>query len=83
MSAEKRAKYTGPSGTGVDLIVPLANGESRSVHVEQGHQLPTEIDGQAVPASFRDELLKQEDNWSEVKQATGQELAAKKDDKKS
>jgi hypothetical protein len=77
MSAEKRAKYIGASGTGVDLIVPLANGEERSIHVDQGHQLPTEIDGQPVPASFRDELLKQEDNWSEVKQATGDSKPAK------
>lgn len=69
--SERRAAYRGPSLTGVDLTVPLANGEYRSVHVEHGAQLPTEIDGVAVPATYRDSLLQQEDNWSEVKQATG------------
>jgi hypothetical protein len=69
--SEKRAVYIGPSGTGVDLAVPLANGEIRNVHVDHGDQLPTEIDGVAVPASFRDGLLEQEDNWSPTRRAGG------------
>lgn len=68
--SEKRAVYRGPSGTGVDVIVELDNGEFRSVHVDQGAQLPTDIDGQKISAKFRDSLLEQ-DAWSEVKQATG------------
>lgn len=79
--SEKRARYDGPSGTGVDLTVPLENGESRPVHVDQGQQLPSSIDGQRVPASFRDSLLEQDD-WSEVKQATGSETKSSDNEKK-
>lgn len=81
MSAEKRAAYRGPSGTGVDLTgVELANGELRSVHVEQGAQLPTEIDGVRVSAAYRDRLLEQED-WHEARQATGNQQPAKGNEK--
>ena len=68
--SQKRAVYRGPSGTGVDLTLELDNGEFRSVHVDQGAQLPTEVDGQPIKASVRDSLL-QQDDWSEVRQATG------------
>jgi hypothetical protein len=75
--SEKRATYRGPSGTGVDLAVELDNGETRNVHVDQGAQLPPDVGGQKVSAKFRDSLLEQED-WSEVKQATGSDI--KKED---
>jgi hypothetical protein len=76
--SEKRAVYRGPSGTGVDVTVELDSGEFRNVHVDQGAQLPTEIDGQPIRASFRDSLL-QQDDWSEVKQATGNDTKKKED----
>jgi hypothetical protein len=74
--SEKRARYDGPSGTGVDVPVELDNGEVRNVHVDQGSQLPTELDGQPIKASVRDALLLQED-WSEVRQATGSDIKSK------
>jgi hypothetical protein len=62
----KKARYDGPSGTGVDVQVSYPTGEVRWVHVDQGHQLPTELeDGAKVPASVRDSLLATVD-WSEV-----------------
>lgn len=73
--SEKRARYDGPSGTGVDIPVELENGETRFVHVDQGAQLPTEIDGTPVRASVRDALLEQKDTWSEVRQATGSDIS--------
>jgi hypothetical protein len=82
--SEKRAVYRGGSGTGVDLSVPLGDGQHVPVHVDQGAQLPTEIEyggvKHKVPASFRDSLLEQDD-WSEVNQATGPK-ADGDDDKK-
>lgn len=74
--SEKRARYDGPSGTGVDVPVELDSGEIRDVHVDQGAQLPTSIDGQPISARFRDRLLEQDD-WSEVRQATGDTKPAK------
>jgi hypothetical protein len=71
--SEKRAATTGLPAPGVDVPVELDNGEFRNVHVDQGAQLPTEIDGTPISASFRDSLLEQDD-WSEVKQATGSDL---------
>ena len=61
----KKARYDGPSGTGVDLTISFPDGQYRRVHVDQGHQLPTEVDGLTVPASFRDALIKRGD-WAEV-----------------
>lgn len=66
--SEKRARYNGPSGTGVDLTdVELVDGQIRAVHVPQGGQLPTDIGGVKVAASYRDGLLGQAD-WSLVRQ---------------
>jgi hypothetical protein len=72
----KRARYAGPSGTGVELTVPLDDGQIKSVHIEHGHQLPTEIAGQPVSAAFRDQLLAQDD-WAEVDQTTGDKTNSK------
>ena len=72
----KRAKYTGPSGTGVEFNVELDTGEIRPVHVEHGHLLPTDIGGTAVKASFRDALIASDD-WTSVDQSTSTSTAAK------
>lgn len=66
----KKARYDGPSGTGVDVLISLPDGQQRYVHVDQGHQLPTQMDdGTTIPASERDRLLKGDD-WTEVEAAT-------------
>lgn len=62
----KKAKYTGPSGTGVDLDVRLSDGQVKPVHVDQGHDLPGEIGGVSVLPAYWDNLLEQAD-WTEVK----------------
>jgi hypothetical protein len=62
----KKARYDGPSGTGVDVQIDFPTGEVRWAHVEQGHQLPAELDdGTKVPVAVRDNLLATSD-WSEV-----------------
>jgi hypothetical protein len=75
--SDKRARYTGGSQTGVDVTIEFDNGEQRRAHIKQGGELPTVIDGLKVPAAFRDSLLEQTDNWSEVKRATGAEATGK------
>lgn len=62
-----KARYIGGSQSGVDITVPLDNGEDRVITIPQGGELPTEIDGVKVPAGFRDLLLEQKDNWTRVK----------------
>jgi hypothetical protein len=71
----KRARYDGPSGTGVDVAYTTNEGEDKSVHVDPGHQLPDD-----VPAKLRDSLLEQA-GWSEVNQAGGS--SGKSNDEKS
>jgi hypothetical protein len=73
--SEKRARYVGHPDGIEGLEVPLANGETRRISVPYGGEVPMEIDGQAVPASFRDNLLTQGANWTEVKRATGDEAS--------
>ena len=65
----KRARYDGPSPINVFapedtyLVDPIA------IDLQPGQLLPTEtVNGNAVPASIRDDLLKRDD-WSEVDQA--------------
>jgi hypothetical protein len=79
----KRARYIGGSGTGVTLQVPLADGQTRPVHVEPNHLLPEEIDGQKVPAAFRDSLLDQAANWSSVQQTAGDQQSGRSEPAKS
>lgn len=78
--SDKRARFHGHPD-GVHLTVPVSTeGEPpRHVFVANGAEAPTEIDGHKVPASFRDSLLEQKDNWSVVNRATGDET--KKADK--
>jgi hypothetical protein len=80
--SEKRARYIGPNLDGVHLTVPVSTeGEpDRHVHVKHQGELPTEIDGHSVPASFRDSLLEQKDSWAVYNRSTS--TAAKADAKK-
>lgn len=62
----KRARYSGPYPS-VELTLP--NGQT--ITIEHGHLVPTEApDGTPIPATYRDQLLEQTDNWTEAKQAT-------------
>jgi hypothetical protein len=76
----KKARYIGHPD-GVDLSIPFRDGDVVNLHVAHGAELPTEVGGRSVPAAFRDSLLEQEDNWSEVKRATGSEATGKTDTK--
>ena len=62
-----RARYVG-SEDAVHLTVPVStDGEpDRHVTVPHGGELPAEIDGHKVPASFRDTLREQPANWTRV-----------------
>ena len=73
MSATKRIRYTGHSGTGVDVVYLDPQKGPQRVTVEHGHQLPAE-----VPASVRDSLLSQEGEWSEVQQGASSSSSADK-----
>ena len=76
--SEIKARYVGHPD-GVDLQgIPVGDGdETRRCHVPHGGELPTEIDGLAVPASYRDSLLEQKDQWTQVKRTA---KADKKED---
>ncbi len=63
-----RARYDGPSATGVELLVELQDGQTYPVQVKKNGLLPEEVGGQSVAASFRNKLLEQED-WSEFRQS--------------
>lgn len=66
MSSMKKAEYRGSSGTGVDLFVPLVDGQWRNAHVDPNHQLPRSFDGVDVVKEFYENLYSQPD-WAEVK----------------
>jgi hypothetical protein len=74
---DKRARFVGHPD-GIWLAVPVGDGETRRINIDHGHELPTEIDGLKVPASFRKSLLEQGDNWTEVNRATKPRRQAKK-----
>lgn len=65
-----KARYVGHPDGIAGLDVPLANGETARITIPHGGELPSEIDGVAVPASFRDSLLEQDANWTRVKRQT-------------
>ena len=76
--SEKRARFIGhPDGADLEGIPVGTDGETRRAHIPHGGELPTEIDGIKVPASYRDSLLEQSDNWTEVRRATGEETKGK------
>jgi hypothetical protein len=63
--SEKRARFVGhPDGVDLNQVPVGTEGEFRRVRVAYGGELPTEIDGLKVPASFRDSLLEQQGNWT-------------------
>lgn len=69
--SEIKARYIGhPDGVDLNEIPVGTEGEVRRAHIPHGGELPTEIDGQAVPASYRDSLLEQKDQWTTVKRQT-------------
>jgi hypothetical protein len=76
--SEVKAKYVGhPDGID-DFRVPVGtDGEERRISLTYGQELPMEIDGLKVPASFRDRLFEQPDNWTKVQRATGQQATGK------
>jgi hypothetical protein len=75
--SERRARYVGHPD-GATLEIPVGNGGDRVIrHIPHGGELPSEIGGQKVPASFRDSLLEQPDNWTEVNRATGDDAKAR------
>lgn len=67
--SDKRARYIGsPDGAYLPVIPVATEGEPpRALFIPHGGELPNEIDGHKVPASFRDSLLEQKDNWTEVR----------------
>lgn len=67
----RKAKYVGGHRPGVEVTVHDEQGVPHIVTVEHNHELPEETDdGFAIPASVRDGLLEQKDEWSEVKRDT-------------
>ena len=77
-----RARFIGhPDGTYLPLV-PVGDGdETRSLLIPYGGELPHEIDDLPVPASFRDSLLEQKDNWARIKRDP--KTAAKADEKEA
>jgi hypothetical protein len=78
--SEKRAKLAGTAAplTGVDLSIPIAEGEFIHMHVAHGGELPMETeDGRKVPAAWRDGLLAQSDVWTEYNRATADKSKSK------
>jgi hypothetical protein len=80
--SEKRARFVGhPDGVDLNQIPVGDEGEFRRAHVPYNGHLPTEIDGLRVPASYRDSLLEQRDQWTTHNQPTGKTTPAKADEK--
>ena len=75
-----KARFVGHPD-GVDVSIPFKDGDTVNLHVAHGAELPTEVGGRTVPAAFRDSLLEQSDNWTEVKRATGADATGKNDTK--
>ena len=77
--SEIKARYVGhPDGVDLQGIPVGDEGETRRQHIPYGGELPTEIDGQSVPASYRDSLLAQSDQWTKVTRKAAK--AEKEDD---
>lgn len=79
----KRARYDGPYPE--VRIAVLNQGDAyaeKFVNVKQGGLLPLETDdGETIPASVRDDLVKNRDDFSEVNQAdTSSKAPAKEGD---
>lgn len=59
------ARYKGGSGTGVDLLLLLADGQHKPRHIDQGEALPTEVGAIPVDPGFVANLLEQAD-WEPI-----------------
>lgn len=77
------ARYVGHPD-GVELQIPVGNGGDFVIrHIPHGGELPSEIGGQRVPAKFRDSLLEQEANWTEVRREDKAKAPAKTGEKEN
>lgn len=75
----KRARYDGPQEE-VRVEVDAGNIYSKFVSVKRGGLLPTETDdGDSVPASVRDDLIKNNPDFSEVQDSSGSSSSSSKD----
>jgi hypothetical protein len=61
-----KARYVGHPD-GVDLSIPFNDGDVVHLHIAHGAELPAKVGERTVPAAYRDSLLEQSDNWTEVK----------------
>lgn len=69
-----KARFVGhPDGVDLNQIPVGDEGEYRRAHIPYGGELPTEIDGLSVPASYRDSLLAQKDQWTQVKRQSAKD----------
>ena len=65
--SDKRARFVGhPDGAYLEGIPVGTAGDTRRLYIKHGAELPAEIDGLKIPASYRDSLLAQESNWAVV-----------------
>ena len=79
--SEIKAKFIGhPDGVDLNQIPVGDEGEFRRARIPYGGELPTEIDGLNVPASYRDSLLEQKDQWTQVKRQTAKAKTDEKED---
>ena len=79
--SEKRLRFVGhPDGVDLNEIPVGTEGEFRRAHVPHGGDLPMEIDGLKIPASYRDSLAEQKDNWTEYTRSTKPAKADEKED---
>jgi hypothetical protein len=76
-----KARYVGDNPEGVTLGVILEDGDLYPYAVPQGGELPQEIDGRKVSTKYRDGLLAQEGNWTQVKRDTSKAAKAGEEEK--
>ena len=74
--SEIKARFVGhPDGTYLPLIPVGDEGETRALHIPYNGELPTEIDGLSVDTAYRNSLLDQKDNWTQVRRQTAKAKA--------
>lgn len=66
MSDTIKARYVGHPD-GCNLSIPFRDGDVVHLYVPHGGELPTTVQGRKISAEFRDSLLEQEANWTEVR----------------
>lgn len=76
-----KARYVGhPDGCELAIPVGREGGDVVHRHIPYNGELPLEINGMKVVATFRDRLLEQEDNWTVVKRDEPGKAGAKGDE---